>query len=77
MGADDIGRVSGGNTRSPDYKGDVYVFLKATFLARVETVLGDMVAIICGVDDVCIIEDAVFLELCHNAVNKLTSSSTA
>jgi hypothetical protein len=33
--------------------------------------LGDVVAVVCGVDDVRIIEDAVFLELGHNAVNKL------
>jgi hypothetical protein len=54
-----------------DYKGDVDIFLKSTFLARVETMLGDVVAVVCGVDDVCIIEDPVFLELCHNAFNKL------
>lgn len=47
------------------------VFLKSTFLAGVETVLGDVIAVVCGVDDVRIIKDAVFPELCHNTVNKL------
>jgi hypothetical protein len=71
VGSDDVGGVSGGDAGSPDYKGDVGVFLKSTFLAGVKTVLGDVVAVVCGVDDVRIIEDTVLLELCHNAVNKL------
>jgi hypothetical protein len=71
VGTDDIGGVSGGDTRSPDYKGDMDIFLKSTFLAGVETVLGDVVAVISRVDDIRIIEDAVFLKLYHNAVNKL------
>jgi hypothetical protein len=71
VGSDDVGGVSGGDTGSPDYKRDVDVFLKSTFLAGVKTVLGDVVAVVCGVDDVRIIEDTVLLELCHNAVNKL------
>jgi len=71
MGTDDVGNMSRGDTRAPDYKRNVNVFLKSTFLAGVETVLGDVVAVVCRIDDVRIIEDAVFLELCHNAVNKL------
>ena len=71
VSSDDVRGMSGCDTGSPDYKGDVDVFLKSTFLAGVKTVLGDVVAVVCGVDDVRIIEDAVFLELGHNAVNML------
>jgi len=71
VSSDDVRGMSGCDTGPPDYKGDVDVFLKSTFLAGVKTVLGDVVAVVCGVDDVRIIEDAVFLELGHNAVNKL------
>jgi hypothetical protein len=71
VGSDDVGCMSGCDTGPPDYQGDVDVFLKSTFLAGVKTVLGDVVAVVCGVDDVRIIKDAVILELCHNAVHKL------
>jgi hypothetical protein len=71
VGTDDIGGVSGGDTRSPDYKGDMDVFLKTAFLTGVETMLGDVVTVVCRVDDVRIIEDTVVLEFCYNAIDKL------
>jgi len=71
VGTNYVGGVSSSDTGSPDYKGDVDIFLKSAFFAWVETVLRDVVAIVRGVDDVCIVQDAMFLELCHNTVNKL------
>jgi hypothetical protein len=71
VGTDDVGDVSRGDTGSSNYKRDVDVFLKPAFLAGVETMLGDVVAVVCGIDDIGIIEDTVFLELCHNTIHKL------
>ena len=71
VGTDDVRGVPGSDTRPPNNKRDVNVFLKTTFFAGVETVLRNMIAVVCGVDNARIIKDIVFLELSYNTVNKL------
>lgn len=63
VGTDDVRGVPGGDTGPPNNKRDVNVFLKTTFFAGVGTMLRNMIAVVCGVNDVRIIKDVVFLEL--------------
>jgi hypothetical protein len=58
--------MSGHNTRFPDrharpfdYQRNVDIFFKPTFLSRVQAMLRDVVAIISGVDDICVVQNSV------------------
>lgn len=59
------------NSRTADDEGNVDVFFEAAFLARLESVLADMVAVVGRVDDVGVIQDAVFVEAGYDTVNNL------
>jgi hypothetical protein len=59
------------NSRTADDEGNVDVFFEAAFLPRLESVLADMVAVVGRVDDVGVIQDAVFVKAGYDTVNNL------
>ena len=59
------------NSRTADDEGNVDVFFEAAFLPRLESVLADMVAVVGRVDDVGVVQDAVFVEAGYDTVNNL------
>jgi len=62
------------HTGSSDNQRDVDVFLESTFLSRIETVLRDVVAVVGGVDNICVIQHLGFLEVIYQSCDKLINS---
>jgi len=50
------------NARSSNDERKVNILLKTAFFAWIEAMLRDMVAVVGGVYDVCIVEDAISVE---------------
>ena len=61
MCADDVGGVSSCDSGTADDEWDMNVFFESAFFAGVKALLRNVVAVVSGVDDMCVVEDAVLL----------------
>ncbi len=59
------------NSRTTDHKRDIYIFLIAALLARWQTVLSDVEAVVTTVYQVRIVQDVMLLEYLDNSLHEL------
>lgn len=60
-----------GYTRAADKQWHTDIFFEAALLSRLQSVLTDVVAVIRGIDDVCIVEHIGFLEALDDGIYEL------
>jgi hypothetical protein len=58
MACNDVGIDVLGNARTADDEWDVEIFLERTLLAGLQTVLADVISIVCTVHDVRVVENS-------------------
>lgn len=59
------------NSGTTDHKRDIYIFLVAALLARWQTVLSDVEAVVATVYQVRIVQDVMLLEYIDNSLHEL------
>ena len=70
----DVGHLSTRDLGSADDKWNVNVLFEAALLARLKSMLANVIAVIAGINDVCIVEDAVSLKTRDNSVYEFVQS---
>lgn len=71
MRSDHIAYLPFGYPWSADNKRHVNIFLESALFARLEPMLADVVAIVAGVEDICVVKDSSLVKACNDLLDNL------